>query len=143
MRLNRRKEKKEREEKREEKCYWFVVWITFSFHTHPYTVVWVFLLMKRRDNSNKAMSTAAASSINTKRKKQKGWRNPTIYWIRPGQTNLGGILKLSEEWKENFHMSKESFYETLLWTPTIYWKYIWPYIRQYLLNVELSQRYTI
>ena len=60
------------------------------------------------------MSIAAGSSMSTKRKKRKDGRNPPRYWMRAGLTILGGIMKLSEEWKENLRKSKESFYETLL-----------------------------
>ena len=50
---------------------------------------------------------------------KKGKRNSPRFWIRPGQTsscwdNFYTSQKVSEEWKENFRMSQESFEK--LWT---------------------------
>ena len=43
-------------------------------------------------------------------------RNPRRYWIRPGRTkswwnNFKQNVVVAEEWKENFRMSKDSFYK--------------------------------
>ena len=56
------------------------------------------------------------SKNNQFNKKRKRKRNSPKSWVRPGQTSLWWDkfeknIKLPEEWKENFHMSKESLYK--------------------------------
>ena len=67
---------------------------------------------------NKIISTVTASSISAKSNKRTDRRYPPRYWARPEQTsswwdNFSNDLKLSERWKENVHMCKESFLKLL------------------------------
>ena len=72
-----------------------------------------FLLMKKQQKTNKIIHKIISSTI-SKSSKKKAKRNSPRFWIRPGQTrswwdNFCAGQKVSEEWKENFRMSQESF----------------------------------
>ena len=72
-----------------------------------------FLIMKKQQKRNKIIRKFISSTI-SKSSTKKSKRNFPRFWIRPGQTsswwdNFCAGQKVSEEWKENFRMSQESF----------------------------------
>ena len=72
-----------------------------------------FLIMKKQQKRNKIIHKFISSTI-SKSSTKKAKLNSPRFWIRPGQTsswweNFCAGQKVSEEWKENFHTSQESF----------------------------------
>ena len=72
-----------------------------------------YLIMKKEQKRNKLIRKIISSTV-SKSSTMKAKRNSPRFWIRPGQTsswwdNFWAGQKVSEEWKENFCTSQESF----------------------------------
>ena len=72
-----------------------------------------FLIMKKQQKRNKIIHKIISSTI-SKSSKKKAKRNSPRFRTGPGQTSswwddFCAAQKVSEEWKENFRMSQESF----------------------------------